>query len=351
MEFNDWLTQFTCLRAENPKITPDPLRFYGQLRLDLLDRIHKMRQERPDYNAAVECVAYNQASVEGQWYRCRNPYFKVFPTMVRMLANTDINVPARFVHAPLRTILYRLPEGHDVAELKDDSGKELRCILVDELNPGESGDRVSEVLGENTELVQQRRFIFWFDWGEGDKTHMGRRLPIVAFQVIALDDEDASFEDALKVWLGKERFDWDKGCHISEEALLASIRLTVGICLLATNANRLIEHDVLNKHVGRYRRTSDSLEREGLFERAKKRGKHGWLVGRELALPALAAHRAGEPHEPRGELTRSHVRRGHFHTVRYGVGHSLERVDWFPPTLVRADLLGSDSTRGYRTRE
>lgn len=35
-----------------------------------------------------------------------------------------------------------------------------------------------------------------------------------------------------------------------------------------------------------------------------------------------------------GRSVAPHIRRGHFHTVRYGPGHSLKRVQWFAPTAV-----------------
>lgn len=349
MDFNDWTTQYNYLRSKNYSIGHDPLRFYGQLRVDILNTIYQKRKLDPKYDARVECVAYNQAGVEGQWYRCRTPYFKIYPGMLKLLTNTDINIPARYVHTPLRTILYRLPKNHKTAELCDDTGSELRSILIDELAAGEGNGRVSEVLNDDIQLVKQRRFVLWFDWGENYVTKDGDNLPVIAFQIISIADEEQSFEEALKVWLGKDRLDWDKGHHISNECLLAAARLAVGICLLATNAHKLIEHDVLNKHVERYRKSNEA-ERNNFFERAKQRGKHGWLLGRELSIPSIAVTNKGET-GTRGELTRAHLRRGHFHLVLYGVKKSLTRVDWFPPTVVRPDLLPSKSVRGYKSGE
>jgi hypothetical protein len=346
MKFYNWLTQFQALRAEQSSLTDDPLRFYGQLLLDIMARITQAKQKDPAYTATMECVAYNQAHVEGNWYRARCPYFKLYSAITRMLSHTDIKVPCKYVHAPLSTILFRLGE-EEIPALCDDAGYMLRAILVDEIYPGEKG-RVSEIL--EPALPNTRRLIFWFDWGEGFQIHAGKRLPIVAFQVIEITDEDELFETVLERWLGRERYDWDKGRTISDASLMSAIRLALGTCLLATNADKVIEADVLNRHVERYRHSADPHVREELFERAKHRGKFGWLVGREISLPSTLRPARDESGEQRGELTRSHLRRGHFHTVLYGKGRSQAKVLWFKPVLVRPDLPAAEASRGYKAK-
>lgn len=58
--------------------------------------------------------------------------------------------------------------------------------------------------------------------------------------------------------------------------------------------------------------------------------------------------------DARGENAgvRPHWRRGHFHTVRFGPGHSRRRLEFFAPTLVGADRLDGEAPAAgqYRVR-
>jgi hypothetical protein len=56
-----------------------------------------------------------------------------------------------------------------------------------------------------------------------------------------------------------------------------------------------------------------------------------------------------DPDHPAQEGTakRPHMRRGHLHTVVYGVGRRERRVQWFPAVFVNADPAFVADARKY----
>lgn len=319
--------------------------YYQTLQGFILQQIHdKNKADRSD-DCRKECVAYNQASIELDWCRGNKPYYKLFPDMLDMLLASGIDVPSSFVHTPLPTICLRLPTDHGIEALRAPNGEPLRAVLVMESASGNKA-RISDVVSEASQ--NRRQLLMWSHFGEHSEypTGSGEVYPVVAFQVVDILDEDAKFEDNMQESMKMGRYDWDKDAFVPPETMLNVLRLTVGACLLATNAADLIEADVLNKHVARYR-TADDKERQRLHEVAKRRGKYGWRMGREISLPSrCVAGEANDGSTPRA-LSHSHLRRGHFHIVRYGEGKRKLRVAWFRPTIVRSDLPAKGDRRGY----
>lgn len=85
------------------------------------------------------------------------------------------------------------------------------------------------------------------------------------------------------------------------------------------------------------------------LERRLHRAYDRVVVGPEQ-MPAEAS--SADASTARGPV-RPHWRRGHFHTVAHGPGRRLRRVEWFSPTLVRADRLHDEApaAKSYRIHE
>lgn len=55
--------------------------------------------------------------------------------------------------------------------------------------------------------------------------------------------------------------------------------------------------------------------------------------------------------DPSGHRLRPHWRRGHFRTIRYGEGRSLNRLGWIEPVLVNAaEAFGAVRAKPYRLK-
>lgn len=114
----------------------------------------------------------------------------------------------------------------------------------------------------------------------------------------------------------------------------------------------LIRHLVLNRDTKKYEeaRISGNAEAMRRFERrAIKRNKNERIVdtySMELGEVEPMASRSA-PHDPLSSK-RPHIRRGHFRKVRHGPGMKLVRYQWFPPVVVRRDLLSDEEERLMR---
>ena len=92
----------------------------------------------------------------------------------------------------------------------------------------------------------------------------------------------------------------------------------------------------------------DEEIRRRLANKARRRGKNGWTIGRELqvAVNRSASEPAGEK---RGPLTHQHLRRRHFRMQRHGPGWKESRMIFIPPTAIRPDLpLPENYKKRYR---
>ena len=347
MQFNDWTTQFELMKGHSG--FKDAQAFYASLRQRILGMINDLRTSTDEEveNSRSSCaVAFSQASCEAEWLKDGRPYFKLYPDLVRKLLATDITVPSKYVRSFLPSVLLRFPNGHDTPELRDESGSALHSLLIVEYGPG-STYRISELL-DDVKRVQERRFIMWMDFGERDivNDYGKRRSPIVAFQTTVIDDEEASFEENMKKMMS-DRFDWDRGVKVPEESFRAAIRVAVGACLLANNARSLLEHDVLNRHQAQYRDSKSEEERNFLHEKAIKRGKKGWLLGREIVLPSRHSG-SGQATGTGVKLSHQTLVRGHFRRTLFGPGRSQSRIDWIEPYVKGVDLPQKTERRGYK---
>ncbi|MEU0214991.1 hypothetical protein ABZ281_07640 [Streptomyces sp. NPDC006265] len=69
----------------------------------------------------------------------------------------------------------------------------------------------------------------------------------------------------------------------------------------------------------------------------------GWRLGPAIRRFNAGIERLRALGPSTGRSLLPHVRRGHPHTVLYGVAKSLRKVKWFPPTLVNADRFGAEA--------
>jgi len=123
----------------------------------------------------------------------------------------------------------------------------------------------------------------------------------------------------------------------------ACIRLIVSTCFIATGSHKILEYDVLQKHLDAYKKLKGNSERKKKYRQtAKKKGKYGWNIGRDegrdLHLPRGVNYVDGIRKAGGRELLFSHIRGGHWHTVCFGSKRLLRKVVWFDSTVVKPEL-------------
>jgi len=157
--------------------------------------------------------------------------------------------------------------------------------------------------------------------------------PIYTYRQLAYDKGD-SIEEAM--WRLPHAANMEIGVSIPPEFVKKAIRLMLSICFLTEANDELIQFDPLSKDRRKIKDASPDRLLE-LQERARRRGKIGFTVGTDDMFRPQTTLRPLEGDSER-QLSYSHIRSGHWHTVLHGPQRSLRKVVWFRPVRVRPDL-------------
>ena len=137
-----------------------------------------------------------------------------------------------------------------------------------------------------------------------------------------------------------------------EESVPASIieacfRILIGIYFVSTGSQKVLEYDVISKHLDAYRKMREegkNKEAKNYEAKAKKKGKFGWNVGpgrknRHLILPKGVTYDEAMREAGSRELLYQHTRGGHWHLYWVGSKESQKPiVKWVEETVVKPDL-------------
>lgn len=105
----------------------------------------------------------------------------------------------------------------------------------------------------------------------------------------------------------------------------------------------LMEYDVAEKYQTEYCHTKSDKRKEKLRELSFQQGNKGWNIGTNHLFLEDHYEPNSKHHNSTGrELTNAHIRRGHVHIVRYGVGREKIQVKYFRAVVVRPDLPFKD---------
>ena len=149
---------------------------------------------------------------------------------------------------------------------------------------------------------------------------------------------EAGFANLPTAWETME------GVIVPKDITEACVRLAVATCFLACGGERVIERDILSRHIDEYRRTETPPDRKRVIEaKAARLGQGGWHIGRgrserELHLKKGVSYSEALKQAGGRSLLFQHVRGGHFRRVRFGPGKLQHRVQFFDDITVRPDL-------------
>jgi hypothetical protein len=127
-------------------------------------------------------------------------------------------------------------------------------------------------------------------------------------------------------------------------------RIAIAICIISTNQKaEFLTADVLSRDRDKYG-TANVEQKKQIEERAHRRGKKGWFVNHEQAIPRPRNPKSPTNGEDRAhELSYQHLRCGHFSAVHCGTGRTQIKLVWKKMTVVRPDLpLNPNATKGYK---
>lgn len=218
-------------------------------------------------------------SVEFVWVSNKRPYYSVYPGIIDPLLNVKLDIPLESLSWPIENqvpILIRL----------DDSREGLRSMLCG-ISDGQ-----------------------WFTCCyrvQGGKSYM--HMSVIEKNAKTIEEDLSARELGPMAAWAKE-----------------SLKLAIAICLLG-NDSEFIQPEVLTADQIKFGTSRDMK----LVEKAKKRGKYGWTVGREIdCLP--------------------HIRRPHFAIRWTGKGGSVPKVVPVKGSVVKRKSM-ADVPTGYMDEE
>jgi hypothetical protein len=251
--------------------------------------------------AFADAVRLNSGQFFGQlfneraWEKARRPYYAVWPSIVPMLTRLNLDLDSSLIQLPLPALCIRFPKEKNPLTF-DWKGKEtpIQCMLMGEINDG-------------------RGLSILIDVGEGMTDGGDFLMPIYTYRNFRRQ-EGLTVEAAI-LELGPSEMA-DLGVQIPEPLVMDCIRLCCSLCLLENDPS-IISPDVLSKDRDRFEQTGD----QKFVEKAHRRGKVGWDVGRQVeVLP--------------------HYRRPHMMLAWTGRGRSVPKVVPRRGSVVHREVVG-----------
>ena len=225
---------------------------------------HSQRKQCKDWNYYYDTVIRTPvmagpmctASVEQSWLKARKPYYRIYPTLVRPFLGVDLRkVQAENLTMPLgiTELLIQLPMESAIRMDTADGSYDLDNILVAQRRSAKS-DLGTLIVGIDGLMNGVPSTVF-----VAVKQVPGRSIEYLVDEMTA---------------------DADKRLP---KPLAATAFKIVCLCLLLRDDPQLISPEVLADDQNKWDGADVELKQK-LLDRAKRRGKVGWAIGRDLEV-------------------------------------------------------------------
>ena len=223
---------------------------------------------------------FGQMLNERDWEKARRPYYNMWPSIIPMLTRLNLDLDSDLIQLPLPALCIRFPKDAAKNSLKFEwKGEEyrVRCIMLGEINEGTGLSvlvDIGEVMPMGVPIYTYRNFP--------------RKPGLTVEQSIA--------------GLGTVGLFADIGVQVPDSFVMDCIRLCCSLCLLENDPS-IISPDVLADDRAKYEVSGD----QRFVEKAHRRGKVGWDVGRHVEMIP-------------------HYRRPHMTLVWTGAGRAVPKI-------------------------
>ncbi len=236
---------------------------------------------------------YFQLTNERDWERARRPYYNVWPSIVPMLTRLNLELDSALIQLPLPALSIRLPkQGNPLTFEWQGRSFEIRCMLLGDMGDGQAISILIDI---------------------GETVHNGAfEIPIYTYCNFVRQEGltvNQSLADLNKGQLA------DVGVQVPQELVTDCVRLCCSLCLLENDPS-VIEPDVLSKDRVKFEANGD----ERYVDKAHRRGKIGWNVGRRIEVAP-------------------HYRRPHMALVWTGTGRAVPKIVPRRGSVVHRELV------------
>jgi len=270
MQFYDVFTNYRefgkCLGySRNPK------GFYKDIRKEINHK--NLMDNQLLKNSKFNFILENQKPInfimEGAWYENHMVYYNIWPGVFDTFIKTRIDIKAELLKYAHPCFAIRLPKMEEPILSFDYQDRKawIESLIVVGIDY-EKDTRISIKIIYRVDDVECPGDIIRV-------VHMPKNETIEEnfdmYSLICRDNED---EDYI----------------IPASIIDACCRLTVAVIFLSTESHKVLEYDVLAKHLEAYRAIEDEHKKKEYEVKAKSKGKFGWNIGsgrgdRNLKLP------------------------------------------------------------------
>lgn len=291
---------------------------YAAIKRFGLDRELNIRSREDMYNAILDQahadtdpITYRHLAFDKEWNELGRPYYDVYPSIIPMLTKLNLDFPGTAISPPngLKHLLLRLPEGH-------------------ELHHGEISVRSIFLSFQNVnrnpygECKLEQGLVVGLDIGETIEGVM----PVYTMRIFPLDERKVE-ETIFILNTHASKF---MGTEVPDELIIDSVRLALTVCLINDNPE-FLEQQVLAKDEGKFKLANTDAEQQKLFDRAKRRGKFGFTLGKHIEMIP-------------------HARRPHPCLVWTGKGKKIAKIILRKGSFIHKSKIEQVPT-GYDTKE
>jgi hypothetical protein len=353
-----------------------PHRITGSSMGDIRDFYHREISESLVNRSQWQgLLSASNMMAELEWYKRGKPYYKIWPGVFDPFIATRLDISTNYLRAPHRAFVILLPEiDEPLLSFSMSSGVWSVCsILVEDYSAEEVKRSVEAGLVSpldqafpNSRHKDKERGIIKiridFESKEGLDKYLdevpeykdalgGTNIPSTFFRNIEVVP-DVMIETAIGEFIDiaaceKGNYTIDPAQEIvPAEIVEACFRLVIGIYFISTGSQKVLEYDVLSKHLTAYQQMRDKGDWAKCKEyerQARAKGKYGWNVGidrkgRDLILPKGVTYEDAVKQAGGSHLLYRHHRGGHWHLYWTGTGKQTPVVKWVDETVVRPDL-------------
>lgn len=209
-------------------------------------------------------VEQNGVFSEYRWYEEHKPYYRLYPGVIKPFLRVDIDkVDCGCFKMPTETLAIQIPSGCVV-----DGEYELRSVLIAMANVDDDKGIYADIeygrIGATVPMQMQ----------PGNIMSAALTKPIKAGVMFGEMVGD-TYDKMLKVQMPTK----SNTVLIPKMLFDAAIKI-VCVCLLLENDPEIIQPDVLNDDLAKFKQTLDPK----YIEKAKRRGKFGWVIGRDIEV-------------------------------------------------------------------
>ena len=214
-------------------------------------------------SAIEDPIGFRHVVFDKAWHKIGKPYYDVYPCIIPMLTRLKLAFPGNVITPPngIRHLLLRLPDEPHALCMGD---LRVKCAFM-------SFQNVNRSVGLS---VQEQGLAVGLDIGEEMEG-----LPVYTIRVFPLDER--TVEETI--FALKAHPNTYQGIQVPEELILNTVRLALTVCLIDDNAE-FLEQQVLNKDETKLNSAKTDEERARLFDKAKRRGKWGFSLGKSIEI-------------------------------------------------------------------